>query len=120
MITLELNDELIAVVGEDAVSFSPHHNPDDLRDESLHVRHAEPFAVVRPASTDQVAAIARLASKYALPITARGSGTGLSGGATPVPGGIVVSFQRMNQVLRLDTQRSRRGGAAGPHAARTR
>ncbi len=103
MITLQLNDELIAVVGDDAVTFSPHHNPDDLRDESLHVRQVEPFAVVRPTSTEQVAAIARLASKYALPITARGSGTGLSGGATPVPGGIVLSFERMNRVLRLDT-----------------
>ena len=103
MITLELKDELIGLVGADAVSFSPNHNPDDLHDESLHLRHVEPFAVVRPSSTGQVAAIAWLASKNGLPITARGSGTGLSGGATPVPGGIVVSFEKMNQVLRLDT-----------------
>jgi glycolate oxidase len=103
MITLELNDELVAIVGTDAVTFSPNHNPDDLHDESLHIRHAEPFAVVRPASTEQVVAIAKLASTHGLPITARGSGTGLSGAATPVPGGIVVSFDRMNQVLRLDT-----------------
>jgi glycolate oxidase len=103
MITLELNDELVAVVGADAVSFSPHHNPDDLHDESLHLRHVEPFAVVRPSTTEQVVAIAQLASKHGLPITARGSGTGLSGGATPVPDGIVVSFERMNAVLRLDT-----------------
>jgi glycolate oxidase len=103
MFTLELNDQLIGLVGADAVSFSPNHNPDDLHDESLHLRHVEPFAVVRPSSTEQVAAIAQLASKNGLPITARGSGTGLSGGATPAPGGIVVSFERMNQVLRLDT-----------------
>jgi glycolate oxidase len=103
MITLQLNDELVAVVGADAVTFSPNHNPDDLHDESLHIRHVEPFAVVRPSSTEQVAAIARLASNYGLPITARGSGTGLSGAATPVPGGIVVSFEKMNQVVHLDT-----------------
>jgi len=36
-------------------------------------------------------------------MTARGSGTGLSGGATPVAGGIVISFERMNRVVRLDT-----------------
>ncbi len=103
MITLELNDELAAVVGSDAVTFSPNHNPDDLHDESLHVRHVEPFAVVRPSSTEQVVEIAKLASKYELPITARGSGTGLSGGATPVPDGLVVSFEKMNHVVRLDT-----------------
>jgi glycolate oxidase len=98
----ELRGELIGVVGTDAVSFSPHHNSDDLHDESLHPSTAEPFAVVRPANTQQVADIARLATKYAVPITPRGSGTGLSGGATPVPGGIVVSFSRMNEMLRLD------------------
>lgn len=103
MITAQLNDELTAIVGADAVTFSPNHNPDDLHDESLHVRHIEPLAVVRPSSTEQVAEVVRIASKYGIAITARGSGTGLSGAATPVPGGIVVSFEKMNQVLRLDT-----------------
>lgn len=103
MITAQLSDELTAIVGSDAVTFSPNHNPDDLHDESLHVRHVEPLAVVRPTSTEQVVEIARLANRSGVPITARGSGTGLSGAATPVPGGIVVSFERMNQVLRLDT-----------------
>ena len=99
----DLQNDLIAVVGDAAVTFSPFHNPDDLHDESLHQEKFEPFAVVRPASTDQVAALARLASSYRVPITPRGSGTGLSGAATPVEGGIVVSFSRMNRVLHLDT-----------------
>jgi glycolate oxidase len=98
----ELHNELITIVGVDAVTFSPDHNPDDLHDESLHSQHVEPFAVVRPATTQQVADIAKVATRYGVPLTPRGSGTGLSGGATPVPGGIVVSFSRMNQLLRLD------------------
>ena len=102
METRDLRNELIAVVGADAATFSPDHNPDDLHDETLHPSRAEPFAVVRPASTQQVADIAKLATEFKVPITPRGSGTGLSGGATPVPGGIVVSFSRMNQLLRLD------------------
>jgi glycolate oxidase len=102
MENLELREELINVVGADAATFSPHHNDDDLHDESLHPSRAEPFAVVRPATTQQVSDIAKLATKHGLPVTPRGSGTGLSGGATPVPGGIVVSFSRMNQLLRLD------------------
>ncbi len=101
--TSELRNELIASVGADAVTFSPDHNPDDLHDESLHPQRVEPFAVVRPSTTAQVARVAALATRYGVPITPRGSGTGLSGGATPVPDGIVVSFARMNQLLRLDT-----------------
>lgn len=102
METRDLRNELIAIVGTDAATFSPHHNLEDLHDETLHPRQSEPFAVVRPASTQQVVDIAKLASEFKVPITPRGSGTGLSGAVTPVPGGIVVSFSRMNQVLRLD------------------
>ena len=102
METRDLRNELIAIVGADAATFSPHHDDDDLHDESLHRERVEPFAVVRPANTEQVAAIAKLASEAMVPLTPRGSGTGLSGGATPVPGGIVVSFSRMNELLRLD------------------
>ena len=103
MIGQELRDELTAIVGSSSSTFSPNHNVDDLHDESLHVRHVEPFAVLRPKTTDQVADIVRVAARQGLPITARGSGTGLSGGATPVTGGIVVSFELMNEVVRLDT-----------------
>ena len=97
-----LRDELTAIVGASS-TFTPHHNVDDLHDESLHVRRVEPFAVLRPTSTRQVADIVGVAARHGVPITARGSGTGLSGGATPAPGGIVVSFELMNEVVRLDT-----------------
>jgi glycolate oxidase len=103
MATSNARNELLEVVGADAATFYPDHNLDDLHDESLHVTHVEPFAVLRPTSTEQVAGIAKIASRYGLAMTARGSGTGLSGGATPVSGGLVISFERMNQVLRLDT-----------------
>jgi len=96
-------NELLAVVGADSATFYPDHNPDDLHDESLHRTHVEPFAVVRPSSTEEVSEIAKIASRHGLAMTARGSGTGLSGGATPVAGGIVISFERMNRVVRLDT-----------------
>lgn len=99
---LELQDELIAIVGRDAVTFSNEHNPDDLHDETLHPTRAEPFAVVRPRTTLEVSAVARVASAHGVAVTPRGSGTGLSGAATPVPGGIVVSFSRMNRLLRLN------------------
>src|ERR1035438_10189800 len=96
-------NELLAVVGADSVTFYPDHNLDDLHDESLHRTYVEPFAVVRPSSTEEVSAIAKIASRHGLAMTPRGSGTGLSGGATPVAGGIVISFERMNQVLSVNT-----------------
>ena len=104
MPALTVRDELISIVGANAASFSPHHNPDDLHDESLHPLAVEPFAVVRPTTTQQVVEIVRVARRHDLALTARGSGTGLSGAVTPVPGGIVVSFERMNQVLRIDVR----------------
>jgi glycolate oxidase len=62
-----------------------------------------PAAVVRPATTDQVARVLALANEHRIPVTARGSGTGLSGACVPRADGIVVSFERMNAVLEIDT-----------------
>jgi glycolate oxidase len=86
-----------------AVTYSGEHDPSDLHDESLHERHREPFAVARPRSTAEVAALARWAYEHDVPVTPRGSGTGLSGGATPVNGGLVISFSEMRDVLRVET-----------------
>lgn len=100
---LDIRRELISIVGDDGVSFAPDHVPDDLHDETLHPEASMPYAVVRPTTTAQVSALASLASAHGIPVTPRGSGTGLSGGATPVVEGLVVSFDRMNKLLRLDT-----------------
>lgn len=97
-----LREALTSLLGDGGVTFTPHHNPDDLHDETLHPDHVEPFAVTYPRSTQDVADIARLASRHQVPITPRGSGTGLSGGATPVKGGVVVSFAKMNEILAID------------------
>jgi glycolate oxidase len=63
-----------------------------------------PLAVVRPGSTEEVAAVLRIADETRTPVTARGSGTGLSGAAVPRADGIVVSFERMDRVLEIDTE----------------
>jgi FAD/FMN-containing dehydrogenase len=61
-----------------------------------------PGAVVRPASTEEVAAVVRIAAAARLPITPYGGGTGLVGGAVASPGGIVISLERMNRILEID------------------
>ena len=77
---------------------------DDYRhDEALTATPVTPGAVVRPGTTEEVAAVLRAADAHGVPVTARGSGTGLSGACIPVEGGIVVSFERMKQVLEIDT-----------------
>jgi glycolate oxidase len=61
-----------------------------------------PAAVVTPESTEQVAGVVRACRRAGVPITARGGGTGLSGGALPAPGGVVVALIKMNRILEVD------------------
>jgi glycolate oxidase len=97
----ELRDDLRAVT-RGAVTFTGEHDPSDLHDESLHIRRREPFAVVRPTTTAEVADLVRWASRHEIPVTARGSGTGLSGGALAVNGGLVIAFDQMRSIVRMD------------------
>lgn len=62
----------------------------------------QPEAVAFPSTTEEVAGIVRLAAAEGLPLLARGAGTGLSGGAIPLSGGIVLSTARMNRIIELD------------------
>jgi glycolate oxidase len=66
-----------------------------------------PQAVLLPASTEQVRGIVRICHRERLPFVARGSGTGLSGGALPVENGIVISLARMNRILEVDLENAR-------------
>jgi len=61
-----------------------------------------PQAVLLPGSTEQVQAIVRVCHRERIPFVARGSGTGLSGGALPVKDGVVISLARMNRILEVD------------------
>jgi len=73
-------------------------NDDYSHDEALGGVPQEPVAVLLPETTDEVVAILQACSEHRIPVTARGSGTGLSGAAIPVAGGVVVSFERMKAV----------------------
>jgi glycolate oxidase subunit GlcD len=61
-----------------------------------------PDAVVFPQTTEQVAQIVRVANEYRIPFVPRGAGTGLSGGAVAMEGGIIIELQRMNRILSID------------------
>ncbi|MBL8027047.1 MAG: FAD-binding oxidoreductase [Fibrobacteres bacterium] len=61
-----------------------------------------PDAVLLPSSKNDVASIVTIARKYHIPVTVRGAGTGLTGGALAVTGGLVISMERMNKVITID------------------
>ncbi|MEZ5423439.1 MAG: FAD-linked oxidase C-terminal domain-containing protein [Pyrinomonadaceae bacterium] len=61
-----------------------------------------PEAVVFPSTTQEMAAIIKLANEYLFPVTARGGGVGYTGGAVPVDGGIVVGTDRMKKIIELN------------------
>ena len=66
-----------------------------------------PQAVLLPTSTAQVQAVLRICSRRKIPFVARGSGTGLSGGALPHESGVVISLARMNRILEVDLPNAR-------------
>ncbi len=66
-----------------------------------------PQAVLLPTSTSDVQAIVRICQREKIPFVARGSGTGLSGGALPVDKGVVISLARMNRILEVDLPNAR-------------
>jgi glycolate oxidase len=97
-----IEDELEAIVGAVHVDRAAAVRDEDTHDEALGGVPGRPRAVVRPATTGEVAAIVAAAAARHVPLTPRGSGTGMSGACVPVDGGVVVSFERMNRILEID------------------
>jgi glycolate oxidase len=71
------------------------------------VDRARPELVVFPSCTDYVSQIVKLAVQHDIPLVGRGAGTGLSGGALPRGGGIMIAFGRMNKILEVDVENRR-------------
>ncbi|HEV7867304.1 MAG TPA: FAD-linked oxidase C-terminal domain-containing protein [Chthoniobacteraceae bacterium] len=83
------------------------HSPEDLIPygfDGTAALSSPATCVVFPETTEEVAALVRYASVNRVPIVSRGSGTGLSGGSVPVPGGIVLCLVRMERILELDAR----------------
>ena len=97
--------ELEKLLGRDAVVSSA----DDLLmyEYDGSVEEARPECVVFPRTTADVSEIARISAKYGVPMVGRGAGTGLSGGALAVQGGILIVFSRMNRILEIDEENMR-------------
>ncbi|MER6083430.1 FAD-binding oxidoreductase [Streptomyces sp. NPDC001833] len=94
---------LAAAVGPEHVLTGDHVPAEYGHDESLTVPARAPEYVVRPTTAAEVSAVLRVAAAERIPVTARGSGTGMSGACVPRAEGIVVSFERMDRILEIDT-----------------
>jgi glycolate oxidase len=71
------------------------------------VDKARPELVVFPRTTEEVSGIVKITAQHAVPIVGRGAGTGLSGGAIPLAGGVTIGFARMNRILEIDIENER-------------
>ena len=99
-------DELRRIVGDDGLLQEPLELLTYECDALPHLR-ALPAAVVLPESAAQIQAVVRLCAREGVPFVPRGHGTGLSGGALPVPGGVVIALSRLNRVLHVDIPNQR-------------
>jgi glycolate oxidase len=93
--------ELRRIVGRESVIDAAN----DLRifERDASIEGALPDAVVLASTTEQVAAVIKVAAKHRIPVVPRGAGTGLSGGAVTIRGGIALQVTRMRRILEIDT-----------------
>lgn len=100
--------ELADIVGEQNVWISEEKRLACSRDESTSRLGPEklyiPDVIVAPGDAAEVALILKLANRRLIPVTPRGGGTGLSGGALPLYGGIVIIDERMNRIFEIDSE----------------
>ncbi len=105
-VSAEIADELRRIVGDryvvygDAEKLQPYSHDEVAEEQYAHM----PECLVRPAAAEEIAAIMKLANRVHVPVTPRGAGSGLSGGAVPVCGGIVLLCDRMNKIIEIDRE----------------
>ncbi|OBF63653.1 FAD-binding protein [Mycobacterium sp. 852002-50816_SCH5313054-b] len=91
------------IVGEHNLLTGDAIPEDYWHDEVLTTAPQRPAYVAKPATAEEVSQLLQAASEHRVPVTARGSGSGLSGAAIPRADGLVISFERMNAIVEVDT-----------------
>ncbi len=90
-----------SIVGEQYV-FSDAETLDNYAHDETENLHYLPEMVIKPRTAEEISAIMRICNEARIPVTPRGAGTGLSGGALPHLGGVLLSTERMNKILEID------------------
>ena len=92
-----------AIVGADAV-ISQHNGMEAYSHDETEDLSYYPEVVVKPKSAQEVSELMKLCNEHLIPVTPRGAGTGLSGGALPVKGGLLLAMERFNHILNIDEE----------------
>jgi glycolate oxidase len=100
-VTKEVIGELQGILGKDFVLVDSETLSNYNHDYTEDLKY-KPDVVVKPRTAAEVSEILKTANAYKVPVTPRGAGTGLSGGALPVFGGIILSTERMNAIIEID------------------
>ncbi len=100
----EFIEKLQQIVGVENIKTDPDELERYSKDETSEIERQTPLCVVFPTSAEEISKIMKLANLYRVPVTPRGAGTGLSGGAVPVKGGIVLSLEKMNRIVEIDRE----------------
>jgi len=102
-ITADVLAVIVSIVGPDAVISQQADLEKYSHDETAGLSYY-PEVVVKPGTPDEVSQLLKLCNRHLIPVTPRGAGTGLSGGAVPLIGGMLLSMERFNKILDIDEQ----------------
>jgi glycolate oxidase len=100
-ITPEIVAQIKAIVGAEYV-FTDAESFEQYGKDHTERLHFNPAVVVKPKTPAEISALMKLANTHLIPVTPRGAGTGLSGGALPHLGGLVIAMERFNSILEID------------------
>jgi glycolate oxidase len=100
-ITTEILAQIKSIVGA-AYVFTDEESFEKYGRDETEKLHYRPAVVVKPRKAEEISALMQLANKHLIPVTPRGAGTGLTGGALPHLGGLVIAMERFNSILEID------------------
>lgn len=100
-ITTEILAQIKSIVGA-AYVFTDEESFEKYGRDETEKLHYSPAVVVKPRKAEEIGALMQLANKHLIPVTPRGAGTGLTGGALPHLGGLVIAMERFNSILEID------------------
>jgi len=100
----QIEDHIIAfqsIIGSEFVFLDEENKNKYAHDETENL-HFLPDIILKPRTALEISAIMKRCNEFLIPVTPRGAGTGLSGGALPHKGGVLISFERMNSIIEID------------------
>src|SRR5665213_2676942 len=90
-----------SIIGKENVLFDEENIKNYAHDETEDLRFP-PEIILKPKTSEEISKILKVCNKEMIPVTPRGAGTGLSGGALPIYGGVILAMERFNSIIAID------------------